>query len=131
MAGIGSMLKTGLGSGWKWAKRGALIGGAVVATPIVVGAIRNNRTPDEDAPLPPAPELSAPLPQVFESPPIGANTLMGQTPVEGTFAKRVKSGRAGGIDVGSPNLMGADGRNTIDGGQGIQELNAPTGRGIG
>lgn len=112
------------------------LGGAgVVALPIAVSALRNNRRAEGDASFAstPSEELMKPIPQVLESPPVppvvDADTLMYQPKVEGAFAKRYlneKLGKDMGPDVSTPNLMRPDGSNAITGSvQPVEDLNPP------
>lgn len=119
----------------------AAIGTAAIAAPMAISAIRSSRTASDDLPLPPAPDLAAPLPQVLEAPDMmntapgmdQGQTLMGQPlNYNGSFGERVKMGRSGGqqIDTSSPSIIRPDGRNAIDGSQGVQALiNPATGGG--
>lgn len=134
MAGEEKGFRTFLGKTLKMGALGGLVGGALMAAPFAYSAIRNSRRPDDNEPLPPPPELTAPLPQVLQAPPAYTqNTLMGETPVEGRFAQQVKAGRGGDMQVNTsaPDIIRPDGRNAIDGGKGVQDLGAvPGGRGF-
>jgi len=114
---------------WSKVGIGGLIGAAVVALPVAAMSIRNSRRTNDDD-IPTSPQLSGPLPQVLEYMPPAPpqpQTLMGEPIKEGDFAKRYKNQCAGGErDVSSPNIVLANGRNAIDGTNGVQELNAPT-----
>ncbi|NBO18121.1 MAG: hypothetical protein EBV03_02645 [Proteobacteria bacterium] len=136
MSGEEKGFRTFVGKSMKWGAIGGLAGGLLMAAPLVVGAIRNSRRANDDEPLPPPPELTAPLPQVLEAPPMPINepTLMGEPLVrDGKFGRQVKAGRSGGMDVNTtaPDLIRADGRNAIDGSKGVQDMGAvPGGRGF-
>lgn len=114
------------------------IGAGVVTAPFVISEYRNSRKASDDD-LPPPPELTAPMPNVLEAPPLvpdpalaGQPTLMGNPLVEGDKVAMVRARRSGGagLDTSAPNIMLPDGSNQIDGSKkGIQELNSPAGGG--
>lgn len=122
---------------------GALIAGGLVALPMVMSSIRSSRRFDEDnVPMPK--DLSDPLPQVLEAPPMMAippmqppmqqpETMMGMAPVKGDFVRQLEMRRGGlnaGVDPAAPSLMGPDGRNVVDGTGKIEDLNLPPTRGM-
>ena len=124
--------RTFVGKMLKWGAIGGLASGALVAAPLAIGALRANRTARDDEPLPPPPELTAPLPQVLEAPPMfQQNTLMGEAPVEGKFVQQYKNGRGGDMQVNAsaPDILRGDGRNAIDGTKGVKDMGSvPGGR---
>jgi hypothetical protein len=113
-----------------------LIAGAVVAVPFVVGGMRNNRRYDPENPPMPK-DMAEGLPKVVDFIPPQDNvlpqTLMGESPVVGERAQailRQRGGMAAGLDTSSPSIMRPDGKNTIDGSSGIQDLGSPVSRSL-
>ena len=103
-AGKGIAKKTLIGTG-------IVVG--LAALPFIASNARKSRAYDPNA-LPPAPEMAQPLPPVLSPMEIGApQTLMGETPVEGPMAARIRmqrEGMAAGVDASNPGLMDVDGK---------------------
>ena len=127
-------VKTSLKTGGKWGGIAGLVAGAAVGIPLIVSGMRSRRRFDEDRDLLPSRELTDPLPPVLDFTPQGPaqpGTLMGEAPVEGAMARKVKMQRAGisaGIDATAPSIMSPDGRNTVDGSRSVEVLGAPAAR---